>query len=326
MRPTRFLSQCFTITLAVGLLLALQFFPVSAAEVSATTSWCWGCTGTPDVVTQPKKGKGQGEGDFVLGINTANAHCCPLYDSSINGPFTYSYKEVVKTGVTGERILPVTDVATAVNGHTTSTLARSRMIVDPLAADGFFPYKLRLKASATYSGIPAPQGDATARGTDPQPMSEPGVFAAEVALESGSQLFEPRPEVDEARARYRITAFDLAEPMVSIDLEPITGRIHALVRFATDPRLSFLDPETLAPISAEAVAMRLENAAGLGTENGLASDLKLFIWRYDLSAEPFLPPGAALGANGENSVLAQGSPGPVGTQQQSWGRVKAHYR
>jgi hypothetical protein len=125
-------------------------------------------------------------------------------------------------------------------------------------------------------------------------VQTPGVFANIVSLGPGSSVFTDEPDVGAADASFTVTAPLLASDLADIALDTGPSGLEAIVSFATDPRLTIIDPLTGLPISAADVEARL-SASELGSIGGLTSTLPLFEYIYDLTGAQ-LPADASFGA------------------------------
>ena len=169
-------------------------------------------------------------------------------------------------------------------------------------------YNLYLSASADQGGLFGERyASAEALGSDPQFVLFPylpGVVSQKLSVDIGSAIFAEVPGVDQANAYFAFTAFDLVDPLAAVTVFTADdGIVYAEVVFNEDPRLSFLDPDTLTPITAADVKARLEGST-LGTAGGLADPLSLFIYQYDLSGTALPPDGAPFGCQAMNSASA----------------------
>jgi hypothetical protein len=186
-------------------------------------------------------------------------------------------------------------------GSTTKARADSKMTVLPPTSAGF-SWTLALDASVDLSSLVATRGEAVATGSDPQFVQTPGVFANIISLGPGSSVFTDEPDFGSADASFSITAPLLVGDLADIELSSGPSGLEAIVSFATDPRLTIIDPSTGLPITAAEVAARLR-ASALGTEGGLTSPLPLFEYIYDLTGAQ-LPADASFGAVAENNASA----------------------
>jgi hypothetical protein len=120
-------------------------------------------------------------------------------------------------------------------------------------------------------------------------------------------VFTGEPSFGAADASFSITAPLLASDLADITLATGPSGLEAVVSFATDPRLTIIDPLTGLPISAAAVEARL-GASALGSMGGLTSPLPLFEYIYDLTGAS-LPADASFGAGAQSD--ATGAPAAV---------------
>jgi hypothetical protein len=131
-------------------------------------------------------------------------------------------------------------------------------------------------------------------------VQTPGVFADIISLGSGSSVFTDETDFGSADASFSVTAPLLTSDLADIALGTGPSGLEATVTFATDPRLTIIDPLTGLPISAADVEARLRTSA-LGSIGGLTSPLPLFEYIYDLTGAQ-LPGDAAFGAVAESNA------------------------
>ncbi len=299
--------------LAVGLvalwLAAAWLSPALGATAKSTFSWG---VGKDDIVTTTGTTTG---GPYKLG---------PLRVQIIKAvggiDVTTPAKEFTYKFNTTDTLGPLT--RSADNGPlsgTTTVTAQADMTIGAKPA-GFvagvtaIPYTLVLTAKSD-TGIFSPDGIATATGGDPQFITSPGVFGGTPSIGPGSEAFGTRPGIDLAEGTFDLTAFDLTDPIATLDLTSGDGHVHADVHFNPDPRLSYfkpfaLDPMTMMPIPITETQVKnmLESDPYLGTVDGTLSTLNLFTYRYDLSGFTGpLPEDAAFGSVGVSTAFSPGA-------------------
>jgi hypothetical protein len=233
-------------------------------------------------------------GSYTLAFAPGNAvFFAGQLDPPRVGPLTRTYQAGSGEQDTGIRTF------TNFVGSTTKGRADSKMTVGPATSAGF-SWNLALDASVDLSSVFATRGEAVATGTDPQFVQTPGVFAHTISLGPDSSVFTDEPDFGSADTSFRITAPLLVSDLADIELSTGPSGLEAIVSFATDPRLTVVDPLTGLPISAADVEARLR-ASSLGSVGGLTSPLPLFEYIYDLTGTQ-LPADASFGAVAESNA------------------------
>lgn len=296
-RRTMFCGLTFLLCLALRL-------PALLGETAQSTI-SWG-SGQDDIV--PATGTTTG-GQYKLGPLQVQIVTTPggVNVKTPEKQFTYKFDNTDTLG-------PLTrSRAAGPLSNTTTVTAQADMTIGKKPANFKVgtpvPYSLKLTAKSN-TDLFSPDGYATATGDDPQIIDAAGIFSGMLSIGPGSSVFGTRPGVDLAAASFNLTAFDLLEPLASVDLSSGKDHVTAAVHFNLDPRLSFfrpgeLDPSTKQPIPITEleVAKMLESDPYLGTSDGTLSTLNLFTYRYDLTGAT-LTPDAALGSFAASSAFS----------------------
>lgn len=265
--------------------------PALADSIRAETGLFWK---SDMAMNPPLFGNWSTTGSWYLGTNT-------LKESGI----TYATSGPTITGSYSGGGGMVTISATSPDGIASGT-ATSIMAV----FGGTCPsYTLFLDAKATSTSI-THSASAQAVGGDPLFLIGPGYVGQILSLGAGSLMTGDGPAATTGHAHYVYTAFGLSGPLATVDIANNSGSLSALVTFNPDPRLTFVDPMTLMPITPAMVEAAILGSA-LGSSAGLASDLPLFEYEYDLTSTPIPPGGAFFASDTFGDATAAAVPEPA---------------